>query len=79
LAGSLHCALETRLQPFGQFFNDFLYEIFNKFRSKSRIFAIKTRIDFLSDFLMIYKIPVYKVKVLRGGVKTRWLGWQFVM
>jgi len=33
---------------------------------------------FFMIFLMIHKISYYKVKVSKGGVETRWLGWQFL-
>jgi len=33
---------------------------------------------FFMILLTIHKIPHYKVRVSTGGVKTRWLWWQFL-
>jgi len=82
LAGFLHCALETRYKRFGQFLDDFLDEFLcenlNFLYENLRFSWWKILLIFSMIFSMIHQTSYYKVKVFTGGVKTRWLGWQFL-
>jgi len=57
---------------------EFVYENLNFLHENLRFSPRKISMIFSMIFFMIHKISHYKVTVSTGGVKTRWLGWQFL-
>jgi len=55
-----------------------LYEKLEFLYENLRFSLRKILLIFPLIFLMIIKISHYKIRVSAGGVKTRWLVWQFL-